>query len=110
MARRKAQGGLDDALLETATALHRAGVVRAETLQRISRRVDPKSEPALRPLSAIEIRHLREAEGLTKADFAVHLNLSIAQIDRLERGVTKPTGATAKLLDIVKRRGLSAIR
>ena len=67
MARRKTPGGLDDALLETATGLHRAGVVRAETLQRISRRIDAKSASVLRPLSAIEIRHLREAEGLTKA-------------------------------------------
>lgn len=108
---RKVRSSLDAALLETAQGLHRAGVVQPDTLRQISRRVVGAAVGMpLKPLSAIEIRHLRENEGLTKEDFAAQLNLSPSQIDRLERGLSKPTGATAKLLDVIKRKGLSAIR
>jgi len=51
-----------------------------------------------------------EKEALTQAAFAIHLNVSKNHISAWERGIKKPSGAALKLLNIIKHKGIEAIR
>ena len=52
---------------------------------------------------------MREAAGLSQAVFARYLNLTVSYVSQLERGEKKPSGAAAKLLDVIRRKGIEAI-
>jgi putative transcriptional regulator len=61
------------------------------------------------PLSAAEIRAIREESGLSATVFARHLWVSRSQLERWESGQTTPKGADLKLLTLVKNKGLESI-
>lgn len=90
---------------ETAEGLHAAGLLRATTM----RQFDAACLTPVRVLTARQIRKLREREGASQAVFARHLNLSTGLISKWERGEKRPMGASAKLLALVEKKGLSAV-
>lgn len=63
----------------------------------------------VQPMTAEEIRTLREREGLSQPVLAWYLNVSKNLISDWERGVRKPGGAALKLLNLVKTKGVQAI-
>ena len=65
--------------------------------------------PQGRTADRAEIRRVRERAGLSQAVFAHYLNLTVSYVSQLERGDKRPSGATAKLLDVIRRKGIEAI-
>jgi putative transcriptional regulator len=62
-----------------------------------------------KPISAEEIRSLREQAHLSQAVFARCLNLTADYISKLERGAKRPTGPALVLLNVIRRNGIDAI-
>ena len=90
---------------ETAEGLHAAGVMDKQTM----RKFDDACLTPVRPLSAKEIRALREREGASQAVFARYLNVTTGLISQWERGEKHPQGASLKLLSLVARHGLGTV-
>jgi putative transcriptional regulator len=102
---KKYRSRLSEAIHETASGLHRAGVLDKATL----RRFDASCLTAVAELSAKEIAALRKREGISQGVFARYLNVRPKLVSEWERGEKKPSGPSLKLLSIVKHRGLDAI-
>ena len=97
---------------EIAAAVHedmrdmfKLGVVDKQTM----RTFDELCLVPVQPMTAEEIRSLREREGLSQPVLAWYLNVSKNLISDWERGVRKPGGAALKLLNLVKTKGVQAI-
>jgi putative transcriptional regulator len=90
---------------ETAEDLHAAGVMDKQT----TRKFDGACLTPVRPLSAQEIRALREREGASQAVFARYLNVTTGVVSQWERGEKYPQGAALKLLALIARHGLDAV-
>jgi putative transcriptional regulator len=85
--------------------LHRAGVVKAATM----REFDALCLLPVLPLAPAEIAALRRREKVSQPVFARYLNVSKSSVSQWEIGEKKPDGAAAKLLDLVRRKGLGAL-
>jgi putative transcriptional regulator len=90
---------------ETAEGLHAAGVMDKQTM----RKFDEACLTPVRPLSAEEIRRLREREGASLAVFARYLKVTTGLISQWERGEKHPQGTSLKLLSLVAKNGLTAV-
>jgi putative transcriptional regulator len=73
------------------------------------RKFDDACLTPVRPLSAEEIRALREREGASQAVFARYLNVTTGLISQWERGEKHPQGASLKLLSLVAKNGLMMV-
>ncbi|HKG83360.1 MAG TPA: DNA-binding transcriptional regulator [Beijerinckiaceae bacterium] len=104
-ARRKARSDALAAIRETAEGLHRAGLVDRATM----REFDALCLTPVERLSAEEIRGLREREQVSQPVFAHYLNVSKGIVSKWERGEKRPDGASLKLLNLVRTKGLKAI-
>jgi putative transcriptional regulator len=97
-------------IIEMAGDLHATGLLSKAKLEKITlRMLDKDKLPIIEPLSGAEIRKVRERAGLSQAVFARYLNLTVGYVSQLERGDKRASGATAKLLDVVRRKGIDAI-
>jgi len=96
---------LSAAIHETATGLHRIGLMNKETM----REFDASCLTAVEPLSAKEIAAIRKRAGVSQGVFAHYLNVKPKLISEWERGEKRPSGPSLKLLSIVKTKGLDAI-
>ena len=90
---------------ETAEGLHAAGVMDKQTM----RKFDDACLTPVRPLTAEEIRALREREGASQAVFARYLNVTTGLVSQWERGEKHPQGASLKLLSLVAKNGLFTV-
>ncbi len=99
------RSGTMAAVHETAEGLHSIGLVDKQTM----RKFDDACLTPVRPLSANEIRALREREGASQAVFARYLNVTTGLISQWERGEKHPQGASLKLLSLVARNGLGTV-
>jgi putative transcriptional regulator len=90
---------------ETAEGLHAAGVMDKQTM----RKFDEACLTPVRPLTAEEIRALREREGASQAVFARYLNVSTGLVSQWERGEKHPQGTSLKLLSLVEKHGLATV-
>ena len=97
-------------IVEMAGDLNAAGLMSDGDLEKITMRMLNKNKlPKVESLTGPEIRRMRERAGLSQAVFAHYLNLTVSYVSQLERGEKHPRGATAKLLDIIRRNGFEAI-
>jgi putative transcriptional regulator len=97
-------------IVEMAGDLNAVGLMSDGDLEKITMRMLNKGKlRKVEPLTGAEIRRMRERAGLSQAVFAHYLNLTVSYISQLERGDKQPSGATAKLLDVVRRKGIDAI-
>ena len=94
------------AVHETASDLHDAGTMPKRTL----RRFDEMCLTPVKPMDAGAIRALRERERVSQAVLAKHLNVTTGLISQWERGEKHPSGSSLKLLSLVERKGLKALR
>ncbi len=90
---------------ETAEGLHAAGVMDKQTM----RKFDEACLTPVRPLTAEEIRALREREGASQAVFARYLNVTTGLVSQWERGEKHPQGTSLKLLSLVEKNGLATV-
>jgi len=90
---------------ETAEGLHAAGVMDKQTM----RKFDEACLTPVRPLTAGEIRALREREGASQAVFARYLNVTTGLVSQWERGEKHPQGTSLKLLSLVEKHGLATV-
>lgn len=93
------------AIHETASDLHDAGLLDKRTL----RKFDALALTPVRPMSAEDIRALRQRERVSQAVMARYLNVSTGLVSQWERGEKHPAGASLKLLSLIEQRGLDAI-
>jgi putative transcriptional regulator len=90
---------------ETAEGLRAAGVMDKQTMRKFD---DACLTPVL-PLTAEEIRALREREGASQAVFARYLNVTTGLVSQWERGEKHPQGTSLKLLSLVAKHGLATV-
>jgi putative transcriptional regulator len=93
------------AIHETAEELHSIGLMDKQTM----RQFDDACLTPVRPLSAAEIRALREREGASQAVFARYLNVTTGLVSQWERGEKHPQGTSLKLLSLVAKNGLGTV-
>jgi len=97
--------------MKTAPSRLRLGVMSDATHEKITlRRLGKDAAPERAPISGDEIRSLREQARLSQAVFARYLNLTVGYVSQLERGAKRPNGPALVLLDLIRRKGLEAIR
>ena len=92
-------------------ALHRLGGLSDQEHAKITmRHVALAKIDRAGPLTPREIVAIREAAHMSQAVFARHLNLTVGYVSQLERGAKQPSGAALALLNVIKRKGIEAIR
>ena len=101
----KYQSEIAAAVHEDMRDMFKIGVIDKQTM----RTFDELCLVPVQPMTAEEIRTLREREGLSQPVLAWYLNVSKNLISDWERGVRKPGGAALKLLNQVKSKGVQAI-
>ena len=94
-----------------ATDMHANGTMDDATYQKITMRHDVGRAAAatLTPLTADDIKALREQAQMSQAVFAKYLNLTTGYVSQLERGAKRPTGPALVLLNVIRRHGIQAI-
>lgn len=106
----KKMSRLMEAMLETAEDMRSGGLISQERFEQITlRHLGPEERQAPRPLTAEEIRALREGAHMSQAVFARHLNMSAGQLSKLERGAESPKGTTLALLSAIQRKGIEVV-
>ncbi|MBF9172158.1 DNA-binding transcriptional regulator [Xanthomonas campestris pv. campestris] len=90
---------------ETVADLHRAGVVKVETM----RQFDEMCLAPVEDLSPEQIVSIRKKSRVSQPVLATYLNVSKSSVSQWERGDKKPDGAAMKLLNLVKRKGLEVL-
>ena len=93
------------AVHEMMEGLHEGGAVDKQTMREFD---DACLAPAA-PLSAEEIRAIREAQHVSQPVFARYLNVSKNLVSDWERGKKRPGGPALRLLSIIQRKGLQAV-
>ena len=108
--KKKQPSRLAKELLETAADMHGAGLLDRATYDKITmRHLGSKNMPKVSPITAEQIRAIRERANMSQAVFARHLNLTVGYVSQLERGAKRPSGAALALLNVIKRKGIEAI-
>jgi putative transcriptional regulator len=102
---RKTKSAILEAVHDTATGLHKAGVMDQMTL----REFDRLCLPPVQPLAPEQIKHIRESSRVSQAVFARLLNTSVSTVQKWEIGQKRPTGTALKLLHLVQKRGLEVV-
>jgi putative transcriptional regulator len=101
---------MDQALLETTRDFRRGGLASASQLEKITVRVLGKDAlPPTPSLTSEDIKDLRERARVSQAVLASCLGVTVGYLSRLERGEVSPSRPVARLLDIIRRKGLEAI-
>lgn len=110
MAKKTRASPLAKAQLETATGMRQAGLLDKATHDKITmRHLGATGAPKVAPITAEQIRTMRERAKMSRAVFARHLNLTVGYVSQLERGTKQPTGAALALLNVIRRKGIDAI-
>ena len=53
---------------------------------------------------------MRERAHMSQAVFARHLNVTTGYVSQLERGTKRPAGAALALLNVIRRKGIEAMK
>lgn len=65
--------------------------------------------PPVPEYNSAAIKAVREKLELSQAAFASILNTSLSTVKQWELGLKRPSGTSAKLLDVLSRKGLEAL-
>ncbi len=90
---------------DTARGLHKAGAMDAVTL----REFDALCLPPIKPLSAAQIKRIRQRTKASQAVLAAYLNISPSTVQKWETGAKSPSGPSLKLLHLVRDKGLETL-
>jgi putative transcriptional regulator len=98
-------------IVEAMRGLHSLGAVSTDELQKTTIKMLGKGAlPKVEALSPAEIVSVRERTGVSQAVLAAFMNVAVGTVSQWERGERRPTGAALKLLHVVKRSGIDALR
>ncbi|WP_036293514.1 DNA-binding transcriptional regulator [Methylosinus sp. PW1] len=92
-------------LHEIAEDLRAVGAIDKATM----RRFDVSCLTPAEPLAPDAIKKIREKANMSQATFALALNVSKILVSKWERGETRPSGPSLKLLALADRKGIEAI-
>jgi len=107
---RKKPDRMDEELLEMAQAQRRLGIMDEVTYRKITiRHLGADAPPTAAPISADEIRAVREKAHLSQAALARYLNLTVGYVSQLERGTKEAKGPALALLNVIRRKGIEAL-
>jgi len=84
----------------------------SRTLERTTQRRFPSREVPVSPVPEYDsaaIKALREKLHLSQAMLAAILNTSLSTVRQWEIGIKRPGGTSAKLLDLLERKGIEAL-
>jgi putative transcriptional regulator len=91
--------------------LRKVGAISDAELEKTTLRMLGRDAlPRVADLSPTEIARVRERAGVSQAVLAGFLNVAVNTVSQWERGERRPTGAALKLLHVVKRSGIEALR
>ncbi|KFX01309.1 helix-turn-helix domain-containing protein [Pectobacterium carotovorum] len=89
---------------------HAAGTASDVDLDAINRLVAESQKTESRAsMDASRVRAIREREKISQSQLAGIINMSANSVQKWERGVSAPTGAALRILEVIERKGLSAI-
>ncbi len=98
-------------IVEMVRDQHKLGMVTEyELAQTTMRMLGRDALPKVPPLSPAQIVEVREQAGVSQAVLAGFLNVGVTTVSQWERGARRPTGTALKLLQVVKTKGLEALR
>lgn len=92
-------------ITETVSDLNKSGIIDEVTMKNIN----SLCIPDVHDYTPENIISIRRKNHLSQAALAVVFNISPSTIQKWERGVKKPAGASKKLLDIMERKGINAL-
>ena len=90
---------------DMAKDLHDVGAMDAITMRMMSELCLPKK----RTFSAADVRRIRTRTRMSQPIFAVMIGVGASTVAQWEQGNKKPGGASARLLDVIDRKGIDAI-
>jgi len=90
---------------DMAKALQKVGAMDTVTM----REIEALCLPPKRRFEAADIRKLRESKKMSQAVFAAVLNVGVTTVQQWEMGQKKPSGPSAKLLDLLDRKGIECL-
>ena len=94
-----------DAVHETACDLHKLGFISKRTMEQY----DALCMPPASDYTPEQIKSLRDRYQLSQSVLAAILNTSISTVQKWEIGEKHPGGPSLKLLNILDRKGLTAM-
>jgi len=98
-------------IVEISRGLHKIGAISDAELEKTTLRMLGKDAlPKVKVLSPAEIADVRRRSGVSQAVLAAFMNVAVSTVSQWERGERQPTGAALKLLHVVKRSGIEALR
>lgn len=107
----KGKARLRSEIVEATRGLHKIGAVSDAELEKTTLKMLGKDAlPKVEALLPTDIVKVRERAGVSQAVLAGFLNVAVNTVSQWERGERKPTGAALKLLHVVKRSGIEALR
>jgi putative transcriptional regulator len=90
---------------ELAQDLHQVGAMDAITM----RMMDDLCLPPKRSFTPAEIKRLRAKSHMSQPVFAILLGVGANTVAQWEQGHKKPSGPSARLLDVLDRKGMEAL-
>lgn len=90
---------------ETARGLFKAGVIDEITM----RQFDVLCLPPSKVYGPEDVRRIRAATRMSQTVFAAHLGVTPSTVRQWEQGAKHPRGPSAKLLDIIERKGIETL-
>ena len=98
------------ALLETTRDFVEGSLTPEGDLRKLTLRVAGKgSLPVAPKLTPTDIRSVREEANVSQAVLAAYIGVSVGFLSRLERGEVNASRPVARLLDLIRRKGLDAV-
>ena len=85
--------------------LHEIGAMDGITMRVMDRICVPK-KPSF---TAVKIKSIRAKTRMSQPVFALFLNVGVTTVSQWEQGKKSPGGASARLLDVIDRKGIEAI-
>lgn len=97
--------GILDMTHDMAKDLHAVGAMDVITM----RMMDELCLPKKRTFSAADIRRIRNRTRMSQPVFAVLVGVGTSTVAQWEQGHKSPSGSSARLLDVIDRKGIEAI-
>lgn len=96
---------ITESITNTVSDLNKSGIVDDITMKNI----EALCIPEVHDYSPEKIVAIRRKNHLSQAALAAILNISASTVQKWERGIKKPAGASKKLLDVVERKGIEVL-
>lgn len=96
-------------ILELANEMRANDTLDEADFRKITLREFADAAPTSAPLTADDIKALREGAHMSQAVFAKYLNLTAGHLSQMERGLKRPTGPALALLNVIRRKGIEVV-